>query len=109
MDQEDDYRIGYGKPPRESQFKKGRSSNPNGRPKMPTDPYAHFDRVLNKTIVVTEDGQRKTVSKPKALMTQLVNKALSGDASAMRLVLKQVEHGLPSRAFAARICVPRAV
>jgi hypothetical protein len=28
-----DYEVGYGKPPKKSQFKKGRSGNPNGRPK----------------------------------------------------------------------------
>ena len=29
----DDYNVGYGKPPKASQFKKGQSGNPKGRPK----------------------------------------------------------------------------
>ena len=28
-----DYEVGYGKPPRKSQFKPGQSGNPKGRPK----------------------------------------------------------------------------
>jgi Family of unknown function (DUF5681) len=32
-----DYEVGYGKPPKTSQFKKGESGNPSGRPKKPTD------------------------------------------------------------------------
>ena len=29
----EDYEIGYGRPPKSRQFKKGRSGNPKGRPK----------------------------------------------------------------------------
>ena len=28
-----DYKVGYGKPPKEHRFKKGQSGNPRGRPK----------------------------------------------------------------------------
>ena len=29
---ETDYEVGYGKPPKHTQFKRGQSGNPNGRP-----------------------------------------------------------------------------
>jgi Family of unknown function (DUF5681) len=32
-DQPRDYAVGYGKPPAETQFPKGRSGNPGGRPR----------------------------------------------------------------------------
>ena len=33
MDDKRDYEVGYGRPPKASQFKKGKSGNPRGRPK----------------------------------------------------------------------------
>lgn len=42
MDQEDDYRVGYGKPPRASQYDKATSGNPKGRPKASTSPDSHL-------------------------------------------------------------------
>ena len=30
---DEDYEVGYGKPPKDSRFKLGQSGNPNGRPK----------------------------------------------------------------------------
>jgi hypothetical protein len=32
-DNDDDYEVGYKRPPKNSQFKKGQSGNPKGRPK----------------------------------------------------------------------------
>src|SRR5262245_4838454 len=29
----DEYKVGYGKPPKDTQFRKGQSGNPKGRPK----------------------------------------------------------------------------
>ena len=29
----DDYEVGYGRPPKSGQFKKGQSGNPKGRPR----------------------------------------------------------------------------
>ena len=33
-----DYEVGYGKPPKDGQFKKGVSGNPSGRPKSQQTP-----------------------------------------------------------------------
>ena len=91
MDQDDDYRVGYGKPPRASQFRRGSSGNPRGRPKAPTGPDSHLMQELSKPITVTENGKRKRISKGQALVMQLVNKAISGDPTSTRIVSRHLE------------------
>lgn len=91
MDWDDDYTVGYGKPPKAGQFRKGRSGNPNGRPKTPTGPDSHLILELSKQITVNEDGQRKRISKYQAFMTRLVNTAISGDLAAARILCRHLE------------------
>ena len=81
--------VGYGKPPRRSQFKKGRSGNPKGRPKGTPNFATAFEEVLNEPVVVNEGGQRKTVGKVVAIIKQVVNKAAQGDARATQQVFKE--------------------
>jgi hypothetical protein len=83
-----DYDVGYGKPPRRSQFKKGKSGNPNGRPRARTDLSALVSEALDERIRTTSGGVEKNVSKTKAMLTALVNKTLKGDQKAMRMLTK---------------------
>ena len=91
MDQEDDYKVGYGKPPRATQFRRGSSGNPKGRPKASKGPDSHLMQELSKLITVTENGQRRRISKSRALYMQLVNKAISGDPTSTRIVSRHLE------------------
>ena len=84
---DDDYEIGYGKPPKSGQFKKGISGNPSGRPKKLSDFASELARELNSNLVINENGQRKVIKKSKGLAKQAVNKALSGNLPALRLVI----------------------
>jgi uncharacterized protein DUF5681 len=84
------YPIGHGKPPRHTQFKKGQSGNPTGRPKGTPNFATALDRALSAQVVVNEGGQRRTVSKLEATVTQLVNKATMGDPRATQQLLTVV-------------------
>ena len=75
----DDSSVGYRKPPRQTRFKKGQSGNPAGRPKGTVNFATALDQALSAQVVVNEGGQRRTVSKLEATVTQLVNKATMGD------------------------------
>jgi hypothetical protein len=80
--------VGYGKPPQQSRFKKGQSGNPKGRPKA-SESFARLARrTLNERIVIKENGERRTITKLQAALKQLINKAASGDARAIREVFK---------------------
>lgn len=80
--------VGYGKPPRASQFKKGVSGNPKGRPKGSPNLVTVLGRTLRERVTVTENGRQYVITKCEAAMKQLVNKAASGDARALQLLLR---------------------
>ncbi|HXN00204.1 MAG TPA: DUF5681 domain-containing protein [Candidatus Dormibacteraeota bacterium] len=75
---------GYGKPPKHAQFKKGQSGNPKGRPKGTLSLATVLERTLREQVVINENGRRNVITKLEAAIKQLVNKAASGDAQAMR-------------------------
>lgn len=85
MDKE--YEIGYGKPPKEYQFKKGQSGNKKGRPKNSKNTYVLLDEILSQTIPITENGKLMHISKRNAVLIQLVNKAVKGDLKATNALL----------------------
>lgn len=80
------YEVGYGKPPKDTQFKAGSSGNPEGRPKGSRSAIMILRKALEEKVVVQENGRRRTRSKAEVMCTQLANKAAGGDLSALRLV-----------------------
>jgi hypothetical protein len=83
-DQDTTYDVGFGKPPKTSQFRKGSSGNPKGRPKGRRNLATVLERTLQEKVVINESGVRRTVTKLEAAVKQLVNQAASGDLGAMR-------------------------
>ena len=81
------YSVGYAKPPRHTQFKKGRSGNNAGRPKGSLNLATHIAKEMNAKVTIQENGGRKRISKKHAVAKQLVNKAASGDPKAISLLL----------------------
>ena len=80
-------KVGYGKPPKANQFKKGKSGNPKGRPKGSLNLATDLTFELREQITVREDGRARRVSKQQALLKSLVAKALQGDVRATAAVL----------------------
>jgi hypothetical protein len=81
---DDGYEVGYGKPPKETKFMKGRSGNPKGRPKGSKNLATSFMEIGREQITVTEGGRTRTMTKAEAVVHQLTNKAASGDPRARR-------------------------
>ena len=49
-----------------------------------------LERTLREKVVINENGSRKTITKLEAAITQLVNKAASGDGHAVRYLCQLV-------------------
>jgi hypothetical protein len=72
-------KTGYRRPPTESQFKKGVSGNPKGRPKGSSNFKTLLEKELAQKIVVTENGRRKSLTRLQAVVKRLVAGGLQGD------------------------------
>jgi hypothetical protein len=79
-------KIGYRHPPEHTRFQKGRSGNPNGRPKGTLNLATILERALREKAVIDENGRTKAVSRLEATVHQLTTKAASGDLGAIRLL-----------------------
>ncbi len=80
------YDVGFGKPPRQTRFKRGQSGNRKGRPKGAPNFWTIFDQELGKTVEVNENGKRRKMTKLQVGLRQLVNKLASGDPKAATTV-----------------------
>jgi hypothetical protein len=81
---QDDYEVGYGKPPKDTRFQKGISGNPKGRPQKSLDFDHELIRESNSLMTINENGQRKRISKHKVVVKQLMKGAMTGSPHAQR-------------------------
>jgi Family of unknown function (DUF5681) len=84
------YEVGFGKPPKRTRFKKGRSGNPKGRPRKKPDLYSELVKVLRENVTITVDGQQEKVTVQQALLRRLRDQALRGELWAQKLTQKVV-------------------
>lgn len=80
--------VGYGKPPKKSQFKKGQSGNSKGRPKGAKSLKTAVQNELGGKIKLTQNGKVKEVTKLEAFLMRLVKDAFEGKPRAQSDVLK---------------------
>ena len=80
------YRVGYGRPPVHSRFRKGQSGNPKGRPRgSPT-----IAKVLREALDAPAPGAaggRRRRTKREAIIAGLVDKSVEVDLRAVKLLI----------------------
>jgi len=81
-----DYEVGYCRPPKETQFKKGQSPNPTGRKRKPKSVQVQMQEVLAQKIPITEGGKIKRLPRQQVILLNLANKAAKGDLKAAAFV-----------------------
>ena len=58
----DDYEVGYKKPPKATQFKKGQSGNSRGRPPRAKDNAELFNKILDEKVSITDNGRLRQLA-----------------------------------------------
>ena len=83
----DNYEIGYGKPPKGTQFQPGQSGNRKGRPKGSKNMVTLWKDMLNEKITVREGDRTRSMSCVEAILHTLKVKALKGDPKATQMIM----------------------
>jgi hypothetical protein len=83
--------VGYGKPPKHTRFRPGRSGNPNGRPTGSRNFKTELLEKLKSTVKVNQNGRVSRISTQRAGIEVLVAKALSGDQRAIDQFVRLAE------------------
>ena len=79
----EDYKIGYGNPPRRSQFKPGQSGYPSGRPRGARNFKTILRAAFKAPVKVTRNGKTQKIPTLQALLLRLLEKGLGGDLRAL--------------------------
>ena len=83
-----DNEVGYGKPPKEHRFPKGRSGNVSGRPKSKKSGLTDISGLLNEPVKVKAGGKVREMGPFEAGLRKLAKRAVDKD---LRAILKFVK------------------
>jgi hypothetical protein len=79
---------GFGRPPKRTQFKKGTSGNPRGRPPKKVSNFkTDLAAELQEKLVLTENGKERRITKQRAFIKTLTAAAIKKDIRAVNALL----------------------
>lgn len=83
--------VGYKNPPRETQFKPGKSGNPKGRPRRKETMRYRLSQTYLKKVKIKIDGKCVKMTRLEAALLLQSEKALRGDMRALQFSMKFAE------------------
>lgn len=93
---ETEYAVGYGRPPKRTQFKPGQSGNPHGRPRK-TSTFADVVMAeMNSKIDLTENGKTRKITKLEAIIKRHAVDAIKGNLAAAKMLIDGMQKAQPS-------------
>lgn len=95
VDRPKDYDVGYGRPPKEGKFQKGRSGNPGGRKKKLRTRAEFVMAFMNEKVMVKENGRAEKIPKFEALIRRLYQLACNGNIRAIKMLWECVNVSEP--------------
>ena len=92
--------VGYKKPPKKSQFEKGKSGNPSGKKKWRHSKLRDVDELvasfLAEKMSIETEGKKQWRTRQEVLLMAIYKAALKGHGPAMKLMVELVSK-VPSR------------
>ena len=85
------YDVGYGKPPKANQFRKGRTGNPRGKRPGDENLVSVFKRHVLKRVKIKDGDQVRTISLAEAVILKNYNAALQKNPFAMGNIYRLAE------------------
>jgi hypothetical protein len=80
--EETNYAVGYGRPPKATRFKPGKSGNPKGRPKGSVNTKALLKKIYTGKVVMRDGEKRRRVMRIEALLFKQWERGIKGDERA---------------------------
>ena len=86
---DDAYEVGYGRPPKETRWKKAQSGNPGPKKRRPAAvaTVEIIDRLFVKPVEIVENGVARKVSTLEAILMRLWAAEMSGSKRAGKILI----------------------
>jgi hypothetical protein len=83
--------VGFGRPPKQHQFRPGQSGNPKGRPKGAKSTDTLLRNILDRKIELRVGGIMRRISIREAILTRFTEDALKGNPKSATFLLNRYD------------------
>jgi Family of unknown function (DUF5681) len=83
-------KVGYGRPPKEHQFKRGHSGNPSGGRKAAKSEAAILREILSRKVTIRQGDKSQKIPLLEAILLKMAEEALRGDLKAAAFLLNRI-------------------